>query len=62
LIIVWKAESLAQISQQSVVLQVNAPGESITYALSKSAPAGRSDQSVYFNLTSNQMLSDFIIL
>lgn len=44
LIVVWKAESLAQISQQSVVLQENVTGESVTYTTSKSMPIGRSDQ------------------
>ncbi|CAF0970919.1 unnamed protein product [Rotaria sordida] len=44
LIILWKADSLAQVSQQSVILQVTVPGESITYVLSKTSPSGRSDQ------------------
>ncbi|CAF1379534.1 unnamed protein product [Adineta steineri] len=44
LIIIWKADSLTQISQQSVILQVSVPGEAVTYVLSKSSPAGRSDQ------------------
>ncbi|CAF0995675.1 unnamed protein product [Adineta ricciae] len=44
MIVVWKADSLAQVSQQSVMLQVNTPGEAITYVLCKSTPIGRSDQ------------------
>ncbi|UJR28505.1 hypothetical protein I4U23_009743 [Adineta vaga] len=44
LIIIWKADSLAQVSQQSVMFQLNIPGEAITYVLCKSTPVGRSDQ------------------